>query len=132
MVIARSTRENIPYVCDAERGLPPEQQTTFLLATLPNHLMLSLLELMQRGETKAWVEVALTAGLRGWENFPDEHGKQTPFRRDDAARRRTLHGIEIAGPVPAATLEVIPANLLLELATAVIKANQITGDDAKN
>lgn len=131
MVVSRTTRENIPFVLERERGLPPEQQTTFLLATLPNHLMLSLLQLMQHGQTKAWVELALTAGLRGWSNFLDEEDKETPFKRE-TARTVTLHGVDIRGPVAKATLDLIPTDLLLELAQAVMTSNQITGDDAKN
>jgi hypothetical protein len=131
MVIARSTRERIPYVLRDERDLPPEQQTTFLLAALPNHAMLSILQMMQHGQSKAWIEVALTAGLRGWENFNDADGNATPFRREDN-QTRTLHGVEIKGPVSRGTLEVLPAGILLELAEAIVSANKLTVEDAKN
>jgi hypothetical protein len=103
MVISRTTRESIPFVIERERELPAEQQTTFLLASLSNQTMLALLQLMQHGETKRWIEVALTAGLRGWRNFLDENGKETPFRRD-AERTVTLHGVEIKGPVSKGSL----------------------------
>lgn len=131
MVIARSTKENIPYVLEAERDLPPEQQSTFLLASLSNDMMMSLLQLMQEGQTKKWVEVTLTAGLRGWRNFLGEDGNEAPFRRDPNLTRG-VHGVEIKGPVAKATLELLPTEHLFELAQAVMRANKLSPDDAKN
>lgn len=131
MVIARTTRETIRYVAEKERDLPEEQQTVFLLASLPNHMLLSLVELIQAGRVKHWVEVALAAGLRGWERFSDEAGNPVAFRRDDNITR-TVHGVEIKGPVSKSTLEVLPTELLIELAQAIIAANKLTNDDAKN
>lgn len=132
MVIARSTRENIPYVIEAERDLKDEsKKTTFLIAVLPNHIMLQLMEFERLGKQKSLVELALAAGLRGWSNFPDEAGNETPFVRDDG-RSRLMHGVKVQDPVKAATLEVLPASLLIELTNAVITANQLALDEAKN
>lgn len=130
MVIARSTRENIPFVLQAERDLPPEQQTVFKIATLNHDTMLALLQMMAEGQARKWIKVALAAGLRGWTNFRDEHGNETEFRRSD--RTVTIHGIEVAKPVSDKTLDAIPADILLELAQAVIECNQVSVDDAKN
>jgi hypothetical protein len=131
MVIARSTRERIPYVLEAERQLPPEQQTTFYLAVLPNWMMLNLLQLMQEAKHDRWVLLALTAGLRGWDNFRDEDGHETPFVRE-TRRRRNVAGVDVPDPVAEASLNALPSSLLFELANAIVSANQLTGDDAKN
>lgn len=131
MVIARSTRENIPYIIESERDLKPEEQTVFKIAVLPNHIMLVLMEYQQAGKQKQLVELALTAGLRGWDNFPDEGGAETPFAREEG-RSRLVHGVKVKDPVKVETLEVIPGSLLVELTNAVIGANQIALDEAKN
>ena len=130
MVIARSTRENIPFVLQAERDLPPEQQTVFKIATLNHDTMLALLQMMAEGQARKWIKVALAAGLRGWTNFRDADGNETEFRRSD--RTLTIHGIEVQRPVTDKTLDSIPSELLLELAQAIVDANQATVDDAKN
>jgi len=131
MVIARSTRENIPFILERERELPPEQQTTFLLATLAHHVMLQLLQLSQQGRSRDYVELALRAGLRGWKQFPDEKGNETPFRREEG-KTVTVHGAEVKGPVTPATLAVIPIDIVLELVNAIVGENRVTDDDAKN
>jgi hypothetical protein len=131
MAIARTTRERIPYVPEAERELPPEQQTTFYLAVLPNWMMLALLQMQNEARHDRWILLALTAGLRGWDNFPDENGVETPFTRE-TRRRRNIAGVEVLDPVSEASLNAVPANLLLELAKAIIEANQLTSAEAKN
>lgn len=131
MVIARTVRENIRYVAEKERDLPAEQQTVFLLASLPNHILLALLEMIAANQTKKWVEVALTAGLRGWERFADDQGNEAPFRRDVNVTR-SIHGVEVKGPVSKSTIELLPTDLLIELANAIVSQNQLTNDDAKN
>jgi hypothetical protein len=130
MVVSRSTRENIPYVLLAERELPADQQTTFKLASLSHDTLLAQLQLIAEGQVRKWVKVALAAGLRGWTNFRDADGNETEFRRSD--RTVTIHGIEITKPVTDKTLDAIPSELLLELAQAIVDANQATVDDAKN
>lgn len=130
MVVSRSTRENIPYVLRSERDLPPEQRTTFLLASLSHDMLLAIVQMMQHGETRQWVKVALAAGLRGWNNFRDENGNETPFARSE--KTQVIHGVEIRKPVANQTLDLIPAELLLELAEAVVEANKATSEDAKN
>ncbi len=130
MVIARSTRERIPYVSEADRQLPPEQQTTFYLAVLPNWMMLNLLQLQNEAKHDQWILLALSAGLRGWDNFPDEDGNETPFSRD--RRRRNIAGVDVQDPVSEASINAIPSTLLLELAKAVVESNQLTANDAKN
>ena len=131
MAIARSTRERIPYVIEAERQMPPDQQTTWYLAVLPNWMMLNLLQLMQEGKHDRWVLLALTAGLRGWDNFRDENGLDVPFSRE-TRRRRNVAGVDVADPVSEASLNAIPSDLLLELARAVLEVNQLKDDEAKN
>lgn len=130
MVVSRSTRENIPYVLQAERDLSAEQQTTFKLASLSHDTLLAILQLISEGQPRKWVKVALAAGLRGWSNFRDADGNETEFRRSE--RSVTMHGVEISKPVTDKTLDAIPTELLLELAQAVVEANQATVDDAKN
>lgn len=131
MVIARSTRENIPFILERERELPPEQQTTFFLATLPHHVVLQLLELGGQNRTRDYIELAMRAGLRGWKQFPDEKGNETPFRREEN-KTVTIHGAEVKGPVTPATLAVIPVDIVMELVQAIVRENRITDDDAKN
>lgn len=131
MAIARSTRERIPFVLTAERQLPPEQQTTWYLAVLPNWMMLNLLQLMQEGKHDRWMLLALTAGLRGWDNFRDENGLDVPFTRE-TRRRRNVAGVDVPDPVSEASLNAIPSELLVELSQAVVAVNQLTDDDAKN
>lgn len=130
MVLSRSTRENIPYTLESERELPPEQRTTFLLASLSHDMLLALVQMMQQGQTRQWVKVALAAGLRGWTNFLDATGNETPFLRSE--QTVVMHGVEIRKPVTNATLDLIPSEFLIELAQAVIEANKATATDAKN
>jgi hypothetical protein len=131
MVIARSTRENIRYVLESERELAADKQSVFLIATLPNKMMLAILQLISRAEPQKWIELALRAGLRGWDNFPDEDGKPTPFAREEG-KTRAVHGVEVKNPVKDEALELLPPSILLELANAILSANQIQDDDAKN
>lgn len=130
MAIARSTRESIPFVLVAERSLPPEQQTTFHLAPLPHHLLTSILDLMAKNENGKWIELAIAAGLRGWDNFPDETGAATPFTFEPGPR--TIAGVLVKRPVAAETLDRIPSSLLVELAKAIVDENRLTEADAKN
>lgn len=130
-MLSRTTRENIPYQLEGERHLPPEQRSTFLLATLPNHLMLTILELSSQQQHQKWIELALKAGLRGWENFPDAEGRPTPFLREEG-RTRNVHGAEVKSPVRSETIELIPSKILLELANAIVGANQLKDEDVKN
>lgn len=131
MAIARSTRERIPFVLTAERQLPPEQQTTWYLAVLPNWMMLNLLQLMQEGKHDRWMLLALTAGLRGWDNFRDENGLDVLFTRE-TRRRRNVAGVDVPDPVSEASLNAIPSELLVELSQAVVAVNQLTDAEAKN
>jgi hypothetical protein len=132
MVIARTTRENIEYVPLADRQLPEAEQTTFLLAALPNHQMLQLLPMTADiRRLPEWITIALKAGLRGWRNFRREDGSEVEFRREDG-RRKTIFGVEVMNPASDATLELLPTELCTELAQAILDANRVTVDDAKN
>lgn len=131
MVISRTTRDNIPYQLEGERELPAAQRSTFTLATLPNHVMLAILELSARQEHQSWIELALKAGLRGWDNFPDADGKPTPFQREEG-RTRNVHGTEVKSPVRDETIDLLPPKILIELANAIVGANQLKDDDVKN
>lgn len=128
MVIARSTRELIRYIPESDRSLPADQQTTFLLAVLPNHVMLHILEMVERRD-RGLREIVLRAGIRGWENFKDPDGRDTPFALE---RDQNLHGIKFAELASRATIEFIPTALLEELVHVIIKQNQVTSNDAKN
>lgn len=138
MALARSTRETFPYVLEADRRLPKEQQTLFRLRRLSNAQMLAIDNLvtvdaqtgavaMRAGDQKV---AALRAGLAGWENFNDEGGAPVPFRTDTGTR--VVHGVTVENPVAMETLDQLRTEDARELAAAILAGNQLTTDDAKN
>lgn len=138
MPVARSKSETIRYVTTADRQLPQDQQTTFLMRPLSNKTFGEIQNLVQvaadgssvtllRGQQR---HAALKAGLVGWENFNDEHGTPAQFLADKGERR--VHGVVVVGPPKDETLEMLPPDVYIELADAILKQNQLTDEDTKN
>lgn len=132
MALARSTTETFTYITLADRQLPPDRQTQFLLRRLSTKLMISLQNLRE-GDTAAigsWMLLALRAGVAGWTNFVDETGAPIEFRLD--AGRRTVLGIELERSASEESINRLSAEDATELAIEILKGNQVTATDAKN
>lgn len=132
MAIARSTAETFTHITAADRQLPAENQTKFLLRRLSTKLMLSLQNLRSgdEGAIGSWMLVALRAGLAGWTNFVDETGAPIEFAMDSG--RRTVCGIELDRSASEESVNRLSTADATELALEILKGNQVTADDAKN
>lgn len=129
MVIARSVKEVVEYVLVADRAaIGP--RTTFHIRRLPNLTMLRLVELVTHGETRLSHELAVRGGVVGWDGLVDEHGQVVACARSGG--RELLSGVEVDQPLTMASFDVLPMSALAELAKAVLDANTLTSDDAKN
>lgn len=132
MVVSRTKSDVIPYVCRADRALPAEQQTQFLLRPLSSKVVLATQNLRAGGEMQVGTAMllALKAGLAGWRNFPDPEGKPTPFEQETGVQ--LVFGVEVDRPVTDATLERVPKDLLIELATAIHTEGKLQDADIPN
>lgn len=127
---ALSARVPFPYVPQADRALPKEQQTEFLLRPL------SFLERayvddeswqfsgdgtaqLMRGTRR---RLALLGGLVGWSNFDG-----VPFVTEKA----NVGGVTAERPTEA-TIERIPLDVQQELAEAILDASKLSDGDRKN
>lgn len=137
MVIARSVSETFPYVCEDDRKLPVEQQTTFHLRRLPATVGMALDNLHEAtaaGQVTLRVGdqriVTLQAGLAGWENLNDSSGQPVMFESHRGVR--SVYGITIKDPAKVEMIDLLPEDVAEELAEAIRKGNTLTRDDAKN
>lgn len=124
MPVARSTAETFDYVTLADRELPKEQQTVFHLRRLPTNVHVQLMDLTTAAH------VALRAGLAGWTNFRDENGEEIPFKIDP--RPEALYGLPLKATASLATINRLAPADAMEIATTVLKGNELTKTDVKN
>lgn len=137
MVVARNTSETFPYVIEAERGAPVEEQTVFHLRCLPASVGLAL-DNLQSGTVDLKISVrlgdqmvvTLRAGLAGWDNFKDAEGKAIEFKRDQG--ERAVFGVTIKNPAAAAMIDYLPEKVAQELAVAIRHGNTVTRADVGN
>jgi hypothetical protein len=124
------TEKEFEYVLEADRDLPAEQQTTWILKVLnwDENRQLEKSEWKpptRRGaqavmvtDPKAIQRRALDLGLLGWRNFKSRDGTAVEFRRD-------------GGKVPGEVLDMI-APYAAELANAIADRAIQTPEDVKN
>jgi hypothetical protein len=128
------------YVLRDERGLPPEEQSVFLLRTL------SVRELAQIEDRAAGVShggedgeqmiavrsgstrlEALRFGLVGWERVFDSKGGEVPFR----GTKQKRNGVDFVQPDDE-TLGRIPPKYRLELAEEITEGSRLTQAERGN
>lgn len=121
MIVARTIQtEN--YVCKEDMSNPVEDQTKFLLKTLSATDMAQFQDkMLAKGENSfsmTAMQSLLLKALVGWQNFQDAEGKPVKFNMKD----------------PAANLDLLPQEILMELVEAVMKANfpSADGETEKN
>jgi hypothetical protein len=138
MPVARSKSDLIRYVTEADRKLPVDQQSVFLIAPLSNKTMGQIQNLLQvsiDGQTATLLRgqqrhSALKAGLKGWENFATADGAPAVFATDKG--ERLVHGVTVHNPPSDESLEMIPIADYEEIADAILNANRLNDDDRKN
>lgn len=136
MVIAISVTERHEFILKDERGTdnPTKFSIRFLTAserTLLDDLGLKVNRFSDdiqvcSGSLKM---TAIKAGLEGWENFPDDEGKQVEFERDKKERIILGRG---RYPISDKALDRLPHSALTEVAEAIIEGTKLTEDEAKN
>ena len=138
MAVARSVRESFTYVTKADRLLPPEQRSQFLLRQL-TALQASSIDTMAEFSlegAKGTIPIgrqrwaALKIGLIGWSNFAQASGEQVEFKRDRG--RFEVHGIAVTDPASDASLGWLDQELFEELADAVRAGAKLTDADVGN
>lgn len=138
MPVARSKSDLIRYVTEADRKLPADQQSEFILAPLSNKTLGQIQNQLQVSIDGATATVlrgqqrycALKAGLKGWENFSTADGAPAAFLIDKGDRQ--AHGVQFTSPPKDETLELLAPADYEEIADAILSANRITEDDTKN
>lgn len=123
MPIAVDPAKVVRYVLRAERELPPEQQTVFLLKALTARetadvedalfFQTAIGTMVRNGSQRLRI---LGLGVVGWENFPDSQGRPVPFNTQDKA----------------ANWDRIAPEYQTELANAIMEANRLNAADRKN
>lgn len=136
MVIAVSTEDRFRYVCQAERGLPAEEQTVFLLRSLTSKELALLddgIPQVQQGTDLVNVSVgsmlhkALRAGLTGWENLLDAKGQavEPEFERCNLLGRNGEF-------LKEKSLDRLPREVRKELGNAIYNGSFLTEEDSGN
>lgn len=132
MAIAYDPKKAGKYVLAAERTLPVEKQTAFLI-TVPDARVIEAVENAWRSipNQSKDTQVAANRGtqvltflkycLKGWENFLDSAGRQVPF-------------VEIGpdGLCPMQNIERIHPDARFELALAIEHGKMVSEADRKN
>jgi len=83
MPVALDPQERFDFILEAERALPSEQQTVFVLRTLTWGETTTVRRMYQQGKTDADAQdFVLRAALLGWSNFRDASGRTIEFELD--------------------------------------------------
>lgn len=138
MPVARSRSEVLRYVTKADRALPIERQSVFLLRPLTNRQWTAIQNLVRlqadgesvqvmRGEQRL---LALKLALVGWENFADADG--APAKWEVQKGPRTICGFECMDPVTDAALEQLSIADYTEIAEEILRTAVLSEDDVKN
>lgn len=138
MVIAQSVKQTFPYICQAERGLPKQQQTVFHLRRLPATVAMALDNLHEASADGKHVtlrmgdqrKVTLLAGIAGWDNLVDEGGAPVEFRSHKGVR--VVCGITITNAADADLVDMLPQDVAEEISDAIKTGSAFTAADAKN
>ena len=115
MVVARSLSELSSW---------DHSGTQFMLRPLPHRIMLRLANL----DSTDQVELLIRAGLAGWSNLATSDGTVISAKLKTAL----ISGIEVKDALTPESLDSIPFELIGELSSAILKANQLGEDDTGN
>lgn len=125
------------YVLKAERGLPEEKQSVFLLRPLTlresSHLEDMAVGIGGSGNSEVTINSgsvriqALRYGLAGWENVVDGNGNAVEFR----STTKKVKGVEVVQPDDS-TIAMIPPACRLELAEEITNGGSLTQEEAGN
>jgi len=136
MTIAITPGETWEYITKADRELPKEEQTVWVLRALDgsesrrlnNSLVSSDRDMKKLSFTLAdYQEEALKCGLIGAVNFKDSAGNIIEF---ETVKVGTLRGS--TRQASAAFLALVPAGVQVELAEQIINNTQLEPADVKN
>ena len=130
MVIAISPDSVFPYVTKADRDLPEEQQTKFLLRQLGHAQRLQVMQIVHQSASglrvSDWREI-LRAGLAGWENLRKADGTPANFRQDP---KQPVLGQNVQ-PASDVSLDFLDTETLIELAGRVVELSKLGADEGK-
>jgi len=93
--------------------------TTFYIRQLPHKIMLRLESLGREDQ----IELIVRAGCGGWVNMQGAEAEHA-----DAI----VCGISLKDALTEASLDRLPLKVIGEMSVAILKANQLTDDDAGN
>lgn len=133
MVIPLDPKQQLTFVCEADRELPEEEQTRFTIRALSAREQAQVQnesvavsagggETSTTVKTGAWAIAVLNLGLLGWENFPPGEAADLEFKAQGGGTSRK---------VSDATLSRIPSTVRNELAAAIWDGN-LDGDGEGN
>ena len=129
-MIALDPRRERDYITSADRDLPEDQQTTLRLRTLPESVMVEIMDSVRvstNDDGDAEVSQAgvgtrtrtiLRHGLTGWSNFKNGDGSDVPFEASNGAASDD-------------SLGRIPWDAKIELANAVEATGRMTEDEVE-
>lgn len=93
--------------------------TTFLLRQLPHRCMLRL----ERMEREEQLELLVRAGCVGWRNM---QGADATLADD------TISGVRVTQALTLESYDALPLQVIGELSVQILRANQLSDDDAGN
>tara|TARA_R110001592_G_scaffold84640_2_gene250148 strand:- start:2360 stop:2755 length:396 start_codon:yes stop_codon:yes gene_type:complete len=129
---AANPQQTFEYVPECDRKLPVTEQTRFTLRPLkPNEesLIDNLISFSEEGTNMRLGEqnqIALSCGVVEVTNFQDANGSEVIVSRTG----KKLHGI--VNTLTDEFLALIPKSIRAELASEIIKGNDLGDEDAKN
>ena len=113
---------------DDAKGTP--EATVFKLRVLDGILLGHLVDkagsAQKAGDMEAAREI-VSYGLGGWERFRDDDGNDIAFK----TVKRMVGGVEYPA-IHTDALKLIPVPVQFELSMAIINANRLTKEEAKN
>lgn len=116
-----------PFVLDRHRNEP--HPPTWMLRSLPSRVFLALQERHQDGATAQTLAAFVEVALVGWQGVTRDG---MPFEFQPGGERFVLDGIKVEGGAAAAIVDAIPVEIIAELATEILKRNQLDKGNAGN
>lgn len=139
MAVALTPGATRDYVLQAERELPPEQRSVFVLRAVPLSVRAQFGMLLGRGaagddpfagsdpaELSRLYVLALRTSLVGWRNFRTADGADVPFQ----AASLDVNGQRIQGAPTDATLDLLDTATMAELGAAALQSMVLGRHDA--
>jgi hypothetical protein len=146
MAIAFDVKETREYILEADRKLPPEQQTIFILGTLDSSLAGHIndasidFQMNDKGPDReaniqwrrAFRQLQLVRfGLKGWSNLFDRQGKEIRFDPKDHTKSYAVSNVGNREGLTDRALDLIKP-YIRELAKQINEANWLDEEEEKN